>query len=70
VAGQLGLHGALDKGVVLSTRRPCPGRYSKGLFCEIVTKEVYFLLKFFKKVIFVDYAGPGPVHNKMKKKDF
>jgi hypothetical protein len=36
----------LTRALYFSTRRPCPGRYSKGLFCEIITEEVYFVLKF------------------------
>jgi hypothetical protein len=46
----------LTRALYFSTRHPCPGRYSKGLFCKIITHEVYFVLKFVQRVIFVDSA--------------
>jgi hypothetical protein len=49
----------LTRALYFSTQRPCPGRYSKGLFCEVVTNEVHFMLKFVKRVIFVDFVVRG-----------
>jgi hypothetical protein len=48
---------SLTRVLYFSTRRPCPARYSKRLFCEIITDKVYFVLKFVQRVIFIDFAA-------------